>query len=397
MSAPLDGTLVVDLTRLLPGPLATRLLADLGARVVKVEEPSLGDPVRMAPPQKGGVGTLGALLLGGVESVALDLKREPAREVLTALLERADVLVESFRPGTLARLGFPPDELLERHPRLVVASLSGWGQDGPRAGRAGHDLTYQAIAGTLAPSARMPPVPLADLAGAWSAALAITAALLRRERTGRGGRVDASLYDGALAANLTNWAEESAASHPVGKRLALSGALPCYNLYATADGGYVALACLEPHFWEAFCDAVERPDLVKRQFEIGVEARRAVQELIGSHSRDHWAALGEQHDLPLDPVLSAGEALEEPQSLRRAVVGHAEDGGLRVAFPAKLDGERPQGGEKVPKLGAQTDDWLDELGIEMGRGDRKRGGIGTRRAVKRAAARWAMRRKGPRL
>ena len=195
-AAPLRGSLVVDLSRLLPGPFAARILADLGARVVKIEEPELGDPVRLAPPfRRDGTGELAARLLGGLESVALDLKREPARGVLERLLARADVLLESFRPGTLARLGFDPERLAEEHPRLVVCSLSGWGQSGPHAGRAGHDLGYQAAAGSLAATGQMPHLPTADLLGSWSAATAILAALLGRQASGRGARIDASIYD----------------------------------------------------------------------------------------------------------------------------------------------------------------------------------------------------------
>ncbi|HSL81199.1 MAG TPA: CaiB/BaiF CoA-transferase family protein, partial [Thermoanaerobaculia bacterium] len=171
MSDPLRGILVVDLSRHLPGPLAAQLLASLGARVVKVEEPRAGDPVRLAPPVvrtgprtgTGPTSSLAALLLSGVESVALDLKRPGGREVLERLLERADVLLETFRPGTLARLGFPPEELRERFPRLVVCSLSGWGEDGPYAARAGHDLTYQALAGALAPTAATPAYPVTSI------------------------------------------------------------------------------------------------------------------------------------------------------------------------------------------------------------------------------------------
>lgn len=400
---PLSGVLVVDLSRLLPGPLTSRLLADLGARVVKVEEPELGDPVRLAPPLEGATSALAALLLAGVESVALDLKRDEARRVLHALLERADVLLESFRPGTLARLGFPPEELERRYPRLVVCSLSGWGESGPRAARAGHDLTYQALAGTLAPTARVPGVPLADLLGAWSAALAVVAALYerdgdprRRDGRGAGTRVDASLYDAALHANLTNWAEEAAGPRSVRQRLALSGALPCYNLYGTADGGYVALACLEPHFWERFCAVAERPDLESRGFDTDPAVKRDVQRLIGSRSRHEWTELAEKHDLPLEPVLSAAEALEEPQARHRKVVTRGPEDLLRLAFPARIGGERPAGGEPVPELGEHTGAWLEELGIEPEGGARK-SGVGRRGALKRAAARWGMRWKGPKV
>jgi crotonobetainyl-CoA:carnitine CoA-transferase CaiB-like acyl-CoA transferase len=391
MSArPLADLLVVDLTRLLPGPLTAKLLADLGARVVKVEEPRMGDPVRLAPPLVRGRSALAAVLLAGVESIALDLKRDGAREVLAALLERADVLLESFRPGTLERLGFPLRELAERFPRLVVCSLSGWGADGPQAGRAGHDLTYQALAGTLAPTARMPALPVADVAGAWAAALAVLAAIHRRQGTGRGGVVDASLYDAALHANLVNWAEEAGGRRPVGRPLPLSGALPCYNLYLTADHRYLAVACLEPHFWERFCAAAGRRDLVGRHLDRRPAARRQVQELVGSRTAGEWIEIAEAHDLPIEPVLSAAEAAEHPQARRRGVVTTGPDGLPRLAYPARLDGERPEAPERLPRIGADTAALLDELGFDLPPGERRAAGVGRKLGLRRAFARWTI-------
>ena len=396
-SRPLAGVTVVDLSRHLPGPLAAKLLADLGARVVKVEESRDGDPLRLAPPLVGGWSALAAALLSGVESVALDLKSETAREVLAALLERADALLETFRPGTLARLGFPPGELARRYPRLVVCSLSGYGEDGPQAARTGHDLTYQALAGALAPTARMPALPLADLLGAWSAALAVVAALRRRDATGRGARIDASLYDAALHANLVDWAEEAGGEREVGRPLPLSGALACYNLYMTADRGYVALACLERHFWERFCAAVGREDLVRRHLDTRPEAKRAVQAVVGARTRDEWAALAREHDLPIEPVLSAAEARAHPQARLRAVVGAGDDGLPRVAFPARFDGERPAASGRVPGLGEDTDAVLAELGVPMTGREKRAAGVGRRRDVRRVVAGWVSKRRTPKV
>jgi crotonobetainyl-CoA:carnitine CoA-transferase CaiB-like acyl-CoA transferase len=363
-AAPLAGLLVVDLSRLLPGPLTVRLLADLGARVIKVEEPALGDPIRRAPPRRGGTGALAALLLAGVESVALDLKERSGRTVLEALLDRADVLVESFRPGTLARFGFPPERLRERWPRLVVCSLSGWGADGPYASRAGHDLTYQAIAGSLAPTGSMPAVPVADQVGAWSAASAVLAALLERERTGRGSHVDASLFDAAVHANLAAWAAEAGGKKKVEEKLPLTGAFPCYDLYRTAEGDLLALAALEPHFWRRFCLAAGRKDLIRRQFSTSRRARRKVAELIRGRTRAEWLALLEREDVPAEMVLSAAEAREHPQTKARGVLSDGPDALPRLAFPARLDGERPRAAlARVPGHGEHTVAVLEELGL----------------------------------
>jgi crotonobetainyl-CoA:carnitine CoA-transferase CaiB-like acyl-CoA transferase len=376
----LSNVLVVDLSRLLPGPLAGRLLADLGARVVKVEEPSAGDPVRSAPPLREGVGALAGILLAGVESVALDLKQPEAQEVLAQLLAKADVLLESFRPGTLARLGFPPEELRAKYPRLVVCSLSGWGQDGPYASRAGHDLTYQAIAGTLAASPAVPAAPLADVVGAWSAVTAILAALYERERTGTGRHVDAALFDVAVHSNLIGWAAEAGGKKEVGERLPLSGALPCYNLYKTADNGWLAVAALEPHFWERFCRAVGRPDLTKRQFSTSSRVRRAMEELVRGRTRAQWAGLFAREDIPAEPVLSAAEARWHPQTRERGVLKEGKGVLPRLAFPARFDGERPEGGADVPELGEHTRALLEELGMP----EAKRGpGVGRRWSLRR--------------
>jgi crotonobetainyl-CoA:carnitine CoA-transferase CaiB-like acyl-CoA transferase len=385
-ASPLAGLLVVDLSRLLPGPLTSRLLADLGARVIKVEEPEIGDPVRLAPPRRGGTGSLAGLLLAGVESMALNLKETSGRTVLEALLDRADVLVESFRPGTLARFGFPPERLRERWPRLVVCSISGWGTDGPYAARAGHDLTYQAIAGALASTAAMPGAPLADLVGAWSAVSAVLASLVERERTGRGSHVDAALFDAGVHANLTAWAAGAAGrGKKIGESLPLTGAFPCYNLYRTAEGDVLALAALEPHFWRRFCAAAGRKDLNGKQYSSSRRAHRKVAALIRSRTRAEWLELLAREDIPAEMVLSAAEAREHPQTRARGVLSDGPDTLPRLAFPARLDGARPQAGARVPAHGEHTRALLEEFGLH---GYEAACGVGRRFSWKRLLARW---------
>jgi alpha-methylacyl-CoA racemase len=396
-ATPLTGLLVVDLGRYLPGPYASRLLRDLGARVIKVEEPEEGDPVRAAPPRRGGRGALAELLLPGIESIALDLKREGGREVLLALLERADVLLESFRPGKLESFGLPPAELRRRFPHLVICSISGYGQDGPQAPRAGHDLTYQALSGLLAPTARMPALPVADLVGAWSAAVAVLAALHQRDRApsgvgrGEGCWIDAPLYDAALHANVMAWAAEADEErdlHVPGYTLPLTGAWHAYHLYRAADGGFVAFAALEPRHWERFCDAVGRRDWRKRQYESGPAMRRELEALFAARPRDEWSTLFTRLDFPGEPVLSASEVLTHPQALARAVVREGEDGLVRFDFPARFDGQRPPGPRSgVPALGEDTAAILAEWELPeapaSGR-KRKRSGVGVRRSFWRS-------------
>jgi alpha-methylacyl-CoA racemase len=351
--------MIVDLSRHLPGPYASRILADLGARVIKVEEPGRGDPV----------------LLAGVESVALDLKKPAARAALDALLARADVLLASFRPGTLARLGLDPAALRAAHPRLVVCALSGWGEEGPHAGRAGHDITYQAVAGALAsvPPGRPPAVPVADLAGAWSAVAAILAALVARGRTGEGARIDAALLDGAAHANLMTWAAAADGGGAVGELQPLAGALPAYNVYETKDGGRLALGLLEPHLFERFLAVAGHPELAPLQFRDDDRARRRLARLVALRTRAEWEALLAAEDLPVEPVLSAAEARAHPQMAARGVVTQGSDGLPRLAFPARLDGVRPRARERVPQVGEDTEALLAELGLKGGEG------IGVRR------------------
>lgn len=427
---PLEGVTVVDLSRLLPGPLAAQILASLGARVIKVEEPKQGDPVRWAPPADGAGSSLGGMLLAGVESVALDLKKPAGVRTLLALLERADVLLDTLRPGTLERLlGCSREQLQEQFPRLVQCSVSGWGQDGPDATRSGHDLIYQARAGALAPTVEPSAVPVADLVGAWSAATAVLAALYRREgsspgrqegaraeaaadrqegedlaqqgelgegrapsSTGPGCRIDASLYDAALHANLTGWAAEAAGTQPVGRPLPLSGALPCYRVYRSADGGFVALALLEDHFWKRFCRAIGREDLARPHPSDSPQLARELELLIATENAEHWRRWMARHDLPGDVVLSAAAALEDPQQRARDVVRRG-DHGLRLAFPARFDERRPRGQERVPKLGEQTTSVVAELtaeGLELPRW-RRRAGVGRRASPRRWLAPWVLR------
>jgi alpha-methylacyl-CoA racemase len=292
-------------------------------------------------------------------------------------------MIESFRPGTLARFGLPPEELRQRFPRLVIGSISGWGTDGPYAARAGHDLTYQAIAGTLAPTGAMPGVQVADQVGAWSLVSSLLTALLDRERTGEGRHVEVSLLDAGLHANLTAWAAEAEGPKGVGERLPLTGAFPCYNLYATADGRRLALGALEPHFWERFCRAAGRPDLLRHAYSSSPRVRREMEALFRGRTASQWMALlGPLGgvDVPVEPVLSAAEAKAHPQVLASGVLATGPDRLPRLAFPARFDGERLAAGGAVPKLGEQTREVLAEAGAKDLAGEP---GVGRRFSLKR--------------
>ncbi|MEM8993881.1 MAG: CaiB/BaiF CoA-transferase family protein [Acidobacteriota bacterium] len=382
---------VVDLSRYLPGPLVGRLLADLGARVIKVEEPKLGDPSRQAPPFVENRSSLATLLLAGHESVALDFKKPLAKELLEELLMSADVLVESFRPGTLEKVGLGAEELRSLFPSLIVCSVTGWGQDGDYAWRAGHDLGYQAIAGTLAAGGGMPAVQVADLVGGWSAALAVSSALHRRALTGHGCWIDQSLLDAAGHSALTAWAAEADGAKKVAEPLMLTGAIPCYDLYRTRDDGTLALAALEPKFWRRFCQHAGRKDLVLKQFSADPSVRRQVAELVATKTREEWAAFMTEYDIPAEPVLAPHEALEHPQVQVRELARRGDDGLLRLGYPAKFDGERPRGGAELAAIGEHTDAVLKEfsLGGAIGSFTKRRGGVGQRFSFRRWAGRVA--------
>lgn len=393
-SKPLDGVLIIDLSRYLPGPLTAKMLANLGARVIKIEEPEFGDPVRESPPMVSGASTLATLLLSGVESVALNLKQNPARAVLWALLEKADVLLESFRPGKLAEFGLSESAIEDNFPRLVVCSISGWGSAGPVSNRTGHDLTYQAAAGALAATAEMPNLPVADLLGALAAVSAVNAALLAREKTGRGTMIDASLFDAAMIGNLTSVAasmSSGGASGEVAQSTGLTGAYPCYRLYDTRDGRRFALAALEPRFWKALCEAVDRSDLESLQYRRDTASHRQVAEVFRTRSAEEWSHLCHGLDLPGEIVLSVSEAGRSEQAQARELV--LQEG--RLPFPGLLDGKRPEAEGSFPALGQHTRSVLAEFCPQTAEGSRKTlraAGIGRRLTLRQTIRHWVARR-----
>jgi alpha-methylacyl-CoA racemase len=372
---PLDRLRVLDLSRLLPGPYATLVLADLGADVVKVEDPRGGDGTRFLPPLAGVESGVFHALNRNKRSIALDLKRPEGAAALLRLAARADVVVESFRPGVLDRLGVGYDALRAVNRGIVLCSITGYGQDGPYAARAGHDLDYCAIAGVLAangtPEAPLPlGIQAADVAGgAWPAVAGILAALLRRGATGEGAHVDVSMTEGALALLAMPLAMAWARGTPLARgREVLSGGAACYGVYRTRDGRFVALGALEPRFFEAFCAAVGRPELAPRQLDDGGAGPRAELEAIfAARTRDEWAAFAAEHDVCVAPVLEGDEPCADPQLAARGAFvevetpweGRAIPG---VATPVRLRGEeaplRP-----APRLGEHGDAVLREAGF----------------------------------
>ncbi len=332
-SLPLDGIRVLDLSRLLPGGFCSLMMADLGADVVKVEDTGMGDYVRWAPPYYEGVeesakGSLFLALNRNKTSIRINLKSEAGCEVLLKLAEDADVVLESFRPGVLDRLGVGYEALKARNRGIVYCAISGYGQDGPFRDRSGHDMNYLGLIGLLGLTGEGngPPVQaggqIADLGGgALMAAFGIMAALRERDRSGEGQFVDVSMADGALSW-LGMVAGAFLADGVVPKRgeINLGGSLVCYRPYQCADG-WVTLGALEPKFWRNWCVGVGREDLVDHAFEApGSPTHIMVQGVFMERTRDEWQAFASEHDCCLEPVLDLDEALDSELVCARAMV-----------------------------------------------------------------------------
>jgi crotonobetainyl-CoA:carnitine CoA-transferase CaiB-like acyl-CoA transferase len=387
MHGALDGVRVLDLTRLLPGGFCTLLLADLGADVLKVEDPAGGDYIRWMPPYYGGEqqqreGTASAYFLAlnrNKRSLRLNLKDPRGRDVLLRLVEDYDVVVESFRPGVMDRLGVGYAALRERNPRVVYCPISGYGQDGPLTARSGHDTNYLALNGLLGLTGRRggPPIQsagqIADLGGGGlMAAVGILAALMERERSGEGQMVDISMTDGALS-----WLAMVAARYFAEQRVPhrgepeLTGGIACYFPYETKDGRWVALGALEPKFWQNWCNGAGRPDLIEKQFEHpDSEAGAEVAAVFRERTRDEWAAFAGEHDCCLEPILDLDEALASELVRARGMVVELEQPGIgavkQVGAPIKLSRTPPDTTGAAPALGADTDDVLREIGVDPG-------------------------------
>jgi len=342
----LAGTRVLDLCQYIPGPVATQWLADFGAEVVKVEPPE-GDPGRISGPlDADGTTVFYKLVNRGKRVVRLDLKDERGRRLFEQLVTAADVLVEGYRPGVMARLGFSAERLAEINPRLIHCSLSGYGQTGPHAPRAGHDLTYLALAGTLAvsgPAERpaIPMPPMADYSGAMLAAMAILAALQGRSRTGKGARLDVSLTEGTTAWMAPVYTVAERWGRPAREGGLITGAAAFYHVYRAGDGGFLAVAPLEHKFWVNFCQAVDRPDWIARQTDPLPQTAliAEVAALIATRGRDEWVAALAGVDCCVEPVLEPDEAIRHPHTRARGFV-QAKDDLVDVLLPVLMDGAR---------------------------------------------------------
>jgi len=315
---PLLGIKILDLTRLLPGPMASQMLADMGADVIKIEDPKAPDYARFFFPQKGGMAISYINLNRSKKSLAIDLKSEEGRKIFYQLAKEADIVLDSFRPGVLAKLQLDYDTVKAHNPRIIYVAVTGYGQDGPYAHRAGHDLNYIGYTGMLGLNGTkesgpvMPSVQIADMAGgSYPTVIACLSALLARGRTGEGQFVDVAMTDCALPlmsmvmGDYLNFGQVYHREEPF-----LSGGLAHYNLYACSDGRHVALGSLEPKFWQGFCMLINRPEWIGRmlpQAEEVAALKKDLAALFLTKTRDEWVALAEPADICLTPILDMDE------------------------------------------------------------------------------------------
>ncbi len=381
----LDDVRVLDLTRLLPGGFCSLLLADFGADVLKVEDTGTGDYLRWAPPyHEGAEHSAGSALFlslnRGKRSIRLNLKDERGREVLLRLVGACDVVLESFRPGVLDRLGVGYERMRAANRGLVYCALTGYGQEGPYRDRAGHDMNYLGLIGMLGLTGEPdgPPIQpagqIADIGGgALMAAFAVLAALRERERTGEGQLVDVSMTDGALS-----WLAMVAAGYladgevPRRGQLDLAGKYVCYRPYRCSDG-WVTLGALEPKFWRAWCRGVGREDLIDRQYDrAGSATHVEVERIFEERSRAGWAQFASEHDCCLEPVLDLDEALESELVRSREMVIELDQPGVsapvrQLGVPVKLSRTPAAPAGPGPVLGQHTREVL----VALGYGDRQ--------------------------
>ncbi len=321
--AALDGIHVLDLSLLLPGPLCTQVLRDMGARVTKIEPPAPGDYMALWPPQVGDVSAMFLAINRGKERLSLNLKQDADRERFLQMAAAADVVIDGFRPGVLDKLGVGYSHLSEVNPRLVLCSISGYGQNGPLADRAGHDLNYQALAGVLSlsggggPSPPNPQIQVADTcAGSYAAAMLIVATLFERERTGRGRHIDVSMSEQLLPLLSTAYAIASAeGQNPQRDGEVLSGGAPCYRVYRTKDDRYLTIGALEPKFWQSLAAALEEPELAETPHLVGEHADEIAAKLtalFATRTLDEWLQILEPADACCEAVLTFQEVVGHP-------------------------------------------------------------------------------------
>ena len=367
---PLQGIRIIDLSRLLPGPYCTRLLGDMGAEVVKVEEPRRGDYLRSLPPHQNGVSIAFEMLNHGKKSITLNLEKEAGREILRKLITRADVFIESFRPRTTRKLGCDFESVSKVNPRIVYCSLTAFGQTGPYRDMPGHDINVIALSGFLSLNGNSEPVvphlQVGDLAGGMLAAFAITTALFARQQTNQAQKVDASMLDALLS-----WLAIPLALQMGGDYAKmLAGNIPFYRLYRARDSKLLALGAIESQFWEGLCKLIKRPDLQADQYSPNprrTEVVKAVQSAFATKTRNEWFRIMLKHNLPCTPVLTLEEVVKDPHARSRRMIFQRDHPRrtktLYVGNPCKISGLGSVDLSQSPRLGEHSVELLKEIGF----------------------------------
>ncbi len=374
----LDSLKVLDFSTLLPGPYASMMLADMGAEVLRIESASRPDLVRQLPPMLGDSSAAHQFLNRGKRAIALDLKQPDAIALVKRMVADADILLEQFRPGVMARLGLDYATLQQINPRLIYCSITGYGQTGPYKDRAGHDINYLGLSGVAGYSARagQPPVPqgiqIADVAGgSLHGVIGILAALFQREQTGVGQAIDISMTDTAFALNAMSGAGLLGGGvEPQAEQELLNGG-SFYDYYATRDGRYMAVGSLEPTFFLGLCEQLGRPDLCAYQGQMDADAqallKAAFTEAFLAHDFAYWCDLFAQRDLCVEPVLTLAEARDHPQIQARHMVVDVPDGKGRyqqqLGSPIKFSGNSRSADRVGGDLGGEGRQILSALGL----------------------------------
>lgn len=373
----LEGVKVLDLTRLLPGPLASMYLADYGAEIIKIEDPFLGDYARYLEPKIAGVGSLYQLVNRGKNSMTLNLQTPEGKEIFRQLVVEADVVLEGFRPGVMARLGLDYDTVSTWNPSIIYCSISGYGQDGPYARKAGHDLNFIGFTGLLYDLLQsskgtplLPPIQTADIGGgAFHAVMGILKALIGREKKGKGEFIDVSMTDGVFPFMLPSLGYHLAAQANEEERVfnPITGSLACYFVYQTKDQRWFVLGSFEEKFFSRFCEVAGLTHLIEDQWTIHkqYDLKNEIQNFFSSRTEKEILALFAQEDVCLTPVLSIQEAMEDPHLKERRVFQRfIENPSLITVRNPLATEERDQCNLSLPpNKGKDTERILGELGL----------------------------------
>jgi crotonobetainyl-CoA:carnitine CoA-transferase CaiB-like acyl-CoA transferase len=372
----LENISVLDLTGLLPGPFCTQLLADFGAQVIKVEGPG-GDKGRVLGAKLHSETGSFVMLNRNKKSLSLNLKREKGKEIFFRLAERSDIIIETFRPGTVGRLGIGYETIKKINPRIIYCSLSGYGQEGPYRDRPNHDINFLGLSGLLDITGfegSFPVIPggqIGDITGGLLAAIGILLALHARERTGVGQYVDVAMMDGVLAGLAVTFGEYLATGAVPGRgKGLLNGGYACYSVYETKDNLYWSVGAMEPHFWEALCRSFNKEELISRQFsDQGVQAAmtREMAEVFKKKTQDEWVEFFKDKDIPCEPVLSLDKVANHPQIQFRKMIteiDHPREGRIKqLSTPIRLSATPAEIYAPPPLLGEHSGEILRSLGF----------------------------------